>query len=176
MDDNNNTTNNQNRDLIFLKVEYQTNTFLGANQFHFNNIPLTNELPFEEIYIQPADFGSYTLKYTPTDEIVFDAPIHWLSYSYNYPVSLTPNAFPVSNESATFTLSNAVFFIPTLYYLEQEFIDTDFNYDEIWNAVKNLEITNQYVNQGAKVGFLFYTPGLGIFQPETAAWFVILYK
>ncbi|WP_130734557.1 hypothetical protein [Flavobacterium sp. J27] len=157
-------------------MDYQTKAFMGGNAFQFNNIPFTNSIPLEEIYIQPGDFGSYTLKYTPTDEIVFQGPIHWLSFSYNYPVSLTPSTFALSNNSAPITLSNAVFFIPTQYYLDSENINTNFDYQEIWDTVKNLEITNQYVNQGAKVGFLFYTPGLGFFQPETAAWFVILYK
>ena len=170
-------TNNNTRDLIFLKVDFQTNNFKGANVFQFNNIQFTSNIPFEANYIPPNNFfGNYTLKYIPTEEIVFDGTIRWLGFTYDYPVTSSANTFLTTNQNAIIDFSTAEYFLPTINELNAEGYNTNFNYQEIWDAVKNLEITNQYVSQNAKIGFLLYTPGLGIFQPDSACWFVILYK
>ena len=70
-----NAIQNPNRELSILKVDFLTHTFEGGNSFEFNNIAMTNTLPIEEIYVAPGDFGNYTLKFTPTDEVIFDGPI-----------------------------------------------------------------------------------------------------
>ena len=63
---------NPNRNLTILKVDFLTNTFEGGNIYTFNNVPMTNSLPLEETYVIPGDFGNYTLKYTPTNDVIFN--------------------------------------------------------------------------------------------------------
>ena len=53
---------------------------------------------------------------------------------------------------------------------------TNFDYASVWNSIKNLQVTNDCLNNNGKIGFVLYTPGLGLFQPENAYWLVILYQ
>ncbi len=162
------------RELIFLKVDYLTNTFLGGNIFTYSNLAMSANIPLLETYVQPVDFGSYTLTFTPTNEIVFDGPINWLGGAPNdIAVSYSANDFTTSTTSALIDFSNCQYFMPTENYVLND--GFSFDYQNVWDAVSNLDITNDIINNNGKVGFFLYTPGLGIFTPEKAQWFVILY-
>lgn len=162
------------RELIFLKVDYQTNTFLGGNIFTYPNLAMSTNIPLLETYVQPGDFGSYTLTFTPTNDIIFDGHIYWLGGAPNdIAVSYTANDFTTSASTASVNFNNCQYFMPTEDYVSQE--GYPINYQNVWNAVSNLEITNEVINDNGKVGFFLYTPGLGAFSPGYAQWFVILY-
>lgn len=170
-----NAIQNPNRELSILKVDFLTHTFKGGNSFEFNNIAMTNTLPIEEIYVAPGDFGSYTLKFTPTNEVIFDGPIAWMGGSYDLPLDYNPSDYETTTFNPTINLDEIEYFLPTADILAGEGY-TNFDYTSVWNSIKNLQVTNDCLNNNGKIGFVLYTPGLGLFQPENAYWLVILYK
>ena len=170
-----NAIQNPNRELSILKVDFLTQTFEGGNSFEFNNIAMTNTLPIEEIYVAPGDFGSYTLKFTPTNEVIFDGPIVWMGGSYDLPLDYNPSDYETTTFNPTINLDEIEYFLPTADILAGEGY-TNFDYTSVWNSIKNLQVTNDCLNNNGKIGFVLYTPGLGLFQPENAYWLVILYK
>ena len=170
-----NVIQNQNRELTILKVDFLTHTFEGGNSFEFNNIAMTNTLPIEEIYVAPSDFGNYTLKYTPTNEVIFDGPIAWMGGSYDLPLDFDSSDYETTTLNQSINLDEIEYFMPTADILAGEGY-TNFDYASVWNSIKNLQVTNDCLNNNGKIGFVLYTPGLGLFQPENAYWLVILYQ
>ena len=170
-----NVIQNQNRELTILKVDFLTHTFEGGNSFEFNNIAMTNSLPIEEIYVAPSDFGNYTLKYTPTNEVIFDGPIAWMGGSYDLPLDFDSSDYETTTLNPSINLDEIEYFMPTADVLAGEGY-TNFDYASVWNSIKNLQVTNDCLNNNGKIGFVLYTPGLGLFQPENAYWLVILYQ
>ena len=166
---------NPNRNLTILKVDFLTNTFEGGNIYTFNNVPMTNSLPLEETYVIPGDFGNYTLKYTPTNDVIFNGPISWLGGWYDLPLEYTVADFSTTTLNPTVNLNDIEYFLPTADILAYEGY-TNFDYTSVWDAVKNLQVTNDCLDNNGKIGFVLYTPGLGLFQPENAYWLVILYQ
>ena len=170
-----NVIQNPNRELTILKVDFLTHTFEGGNSFEFNNIAMTNTLPIEEIYVAPSDFGNYTLKYTPTNEVIFDGPIAWMGGSYDLPLDFDSSDYETTTLNPSINLDEIEYFMPTADILAGEGY-TNFDYASVWNSIKNLQVTNDCLNNNGKIGFVLYTPGLGLFQPENAYWLVILYQ
>ena len=136
---------------------------------------MTNSLPIEEIYVAPSDFGSYTLKFTPTNQVIFDGPIAWMGGSYDLPLDFNSSDYETTTLNPTINLDEIEYFLPTADILAGEGY-TNFDYTSVWNSIKNLQVTNDCLNNNGKIGFVLYTPGLGLFQPENAYWLVILYK
>ncbi len=174
-DSDDNVIQNQNRELTILKVDFLTHTFEGGNSFEFNNIAMTNTLPIEEIYVAPSDFGNYTLKYTPTNEVIFNGPIAWMGGSYDLPLDFDSSDYETTTLNPSINLDEIEYFMPTADILAGEGY-TNFDYASVWNSIKNLQVTNDCLNNNGKIGFVLYTPGLGLFQPENAYWLVILYQ
>ncbi len=170
-----NVIQNQNRELTILKVDFLTHTFEGGNSFEFNNIAMTNTLPIEEIYVAPSDFGNYTLKYTPTNEVIFDGPIAWMGGSYDLPLDFDSSDYETTTLNPSINLDEIEYFMPTADILAGEGY-TNFDYASVWNSIKNLQVTNDCLKNNGKIGFVLYTPELGLFQPENAYWLVILYQ
>jgi hypothetical protein len=54
--------------------------------------------------------------------------------------------------------------------------NTNYNYPEIFNAIRYLEIVNQYraSNPNATVKLFLYTPGVGIGDPSQWKWIFII--
>ncbi|TXI61023.1 MAG: hypothetical protein E6Q46_10180 [Flavobacterium sp.] len=170
-----NVIQNPNRELTILKVDFLTHTFEGGNSFEFNNIAMTNSLPIEETYLTLGDYGNYTLKYTPTSEVIFDGPITWMGGSYDLPLDFDSSDYETTTLNPTIDLDEIEYFLPTADVLADEGY-TNFDYTSVWNSIKNLQVTNDCLNNNGKIGFVLYTPAIGLFQPEVAYWLVILYK
>jgi len=168
-------TVDNNRKLTLLKVDYENHVLLGGNQFEFENVPMSATIPLDETYIAPSDFGNYSLTYTPTNQVIFDRPIAWLGGNFEYVTTISPDQFVITPTAAEINFDEIQYFMPTQNILAEEGVTT-FDFNAVWNAVKNLEITNQCVNSKGKIGFLLYTPGVGLFQPQNAIWVVILYQ
>ncbi|MCK6608503.1 MAG: hypothetical protein L6Q46_09415 [Flavobacterium sp.] len=174
-DGDDNVIQNPNRELTILKVDFLTHTFEGGNSFEFNNIAMTNSLPIEETYLTLGDYGNYTLKYTPTSEVIFDGPITWMGGSYDLPLDFDSSDYETTTLNPTIDLDEIEYFLPTADVLAGEGY-TNFDYTSVWNSIKNLQVTNDCLNNNGKIGFVLYTPAIGLFQPEVAYWLVILYK
>ena len=170
-----NVIQNTNRELTILKVDFLTNTFEGGNSFTFNDVAMSSSLPLEETYVPPSDFGNYTLKYTLTNEVIFNGPLSWLGGSYDLPLEYTADEFEITSLNPTINFNDIEYFLPTADIIADEGY-TSFDYTSVWDAIKRLQVTNDCLNNNGKIGFVLYTPGLGLFQPENAYWLVILYK
>lgn len=170
-------TPNASRELLMLRVDFETNQFKGGKLFHFEGVPMTPTIPLTETYLPPSDFGNYKLAFTPTGEVIFNGPVTWMGTSSEIatPDYSAPETYPVLPTNSAADLATAQYFTPTADIIASEGY-TSFNYETIWNAVSNLEIVHQFTAENAKVGFMLYTPGLGVFQPQHADWFIILYK
>jgi hypothetical protein len=177
-DDNNGTgTQDTTRELLFLKVNFTSNAFEGGKLYQFENIEMGNTIPFEEIVESPDDHGRYTLKYIPTGDVVFDGEVVWMGGHVEQEVPSqfdAPESYILLNSAATTNLDEAQYFMPTVYDGMVE--GTPVDVTAAWNAVSNLEIVHDYISEGAKVGVVLYTPALGLFDPEPARWFIVLYK
>lgn len=165
------------RELLFLKVNFTSNAFEGGKLYEFENVEMGNTIPFEEIVVSPDDYGRYTLKYTPTGDVVFDGEMVWMGGHVEQEVPSqfdAPGIYTLLNSAATTNLDEAQYFMPTVY--EGMIEETPVDVTAAWNAVSHLEIVHDYINEGAKVGIQLYTPALGVFDPEPARWFIVLYK
>ena len=136
---------------------------------------MTHTLPIEEIYVATSDFGNYTLKSAPTNEVIFDGPIGWMGGSYDLPLEFDSSDYETTTLNPTIDFNEIEYFLPTAEILAYEGY-TNFDYSSVWNAVKNLQVTNDCLDNNGKIGFFLYTPGVGVFQPENAYWLVMLYQ
>ena len=95
--------------------------------------------------------------------------------SYDLPLDYNSSDFETTTLNPSINLDEIEYFLPTVNILADEGY-TNFDYTSVWNSIKNLQVTNDCLNNNGKIGFVLYTPGLGLFQPENAYWLVILYQ
>jgi hypothetical protein len=154
--------------VLLLKVDYETNTFEGGNETVFPSstatFTVTNQV------IPPADFGNIKLFYSELNTKIFDGDIIWMGNGLIH--------FPTS-----FLSANQYNFINTLVPIADPVFEnvynpnnTNYNYPEIFNAIRYLEIVNQYraSNPNATVKLFLYTPGVGIGDPSQWKWIFII--
>lgn len=165
--DNLNNQAQQNK-VLLLKVDYQTNTFEGGNEFVFPN--QTSTFTVSNQYSPPADFGNIKLFYSELNAKLFDGDIIWMGEGQiHFPTSFLPaNQYNYIN---TFTaIPDPVF--------ENVFnpFGTTYNYSQIFDAIRYLEIVNNYRanNPTATAKLFLYTPGVGIGDPSKWKWIFIL--
>jgi hypothetical protein len=154
--------------VMLLKVDYETNTFEGGNETVFPSstatFTVTNQV------IPPGDFGNIKLFYSELNTKIFDGDIIWMGDGQIH--------FPTS-----FLSANQYNFINTLVLIADPVFEnvynpdnTNYNYSEIFNAIRYLEIVNQYraSNPNATVKLFLYTPGVGVGDPSQWKWIFII--
>jgi hypothetical protein len=154
--------------VMLLKVDYETNTFEGGNETVFPSstatFTVTNQV------IPPGDFGNIKLFYSELNTKIFDGDIIWMGNGQIH--------FPTS-----FLSANQYNFINTLVPIADPVFEnvynpdnTNYNYSEIFNAIRYLEIVNQYraSNPNATVKLFLYTPGVGVGDPTQWKWIFII--
>jgi hypothetical protein len=157
--------------VLLLKVDYLTHTFEGGKEFTFPN--QTNTFTIQTQYQAPSDFGGIKLYYQELNQQLFNGSIHWMGTgSILFPSdfqpagafavvqTLVPVAFPTSGFQNVFNPDNTVY-----------------NYQDVWSSIAYLQKTGDYgywqTNTIAPKIFL-YTPSVGIGDPATWKWIVIL--
>lgn len=161
----------QNSSIALLKIDYTTNIFEGGVVFQYPIATTASDsLPINVTYVDPGDFGGLTCTYSPTGDIIFDGSIIWSGTgNINFPTQFnSPSTFP---QSPPIPVPDTNEF-QILHYLSNEAID----YTSIWNAVSQLDIVNDYLLSGKKVGLFLYTPSVGAGNPAEYDWFIILNK
>lgn len=167
-DTDNNVINQNPNKVLLLKVDYETNTFEGGIETVFPSstatFTVTNQV------IPPADFGNIKLFYSELNTKIFDGDIIWMGTGQiHFPTSFLPaNQYNFLNTLVP--ISDPVF--ENVYNPD----NTNYNYPEIFNPIRYLEIVNQYraSNPNATVKLFLYTPGVGIGDPSLWKWIFII--
>ena len=158
----------QQNKVLLLKVDYQTNTFEGGNETIFQNS--TSTFTVTKQVIPPGDFGNIKLFYSELNAKIFDGDIIWMgSGQILFPTSFLP--------------ANHYLFLNTLVPIADPVFEnvynpnnTNYNYSEIFNSIRYLDIVNQYraSNPNATVKLFLYTPGVGFGDPSQFKWIFII--
>lgn len=157
--------------VLMLKVDYLTHTFEGGKEFTFPN--QTSTFTIQTQYQAPSDFGGIQLYYQELNQQLFNGTIHWMGTgSILFPTNfITASSFIKVETLVPIPLPAAGF---------QNFFNPDntiYNYQEVWNSIAYLQKTGDYgywqTNTVAPKIFL-YTPSVGIGDPATWKWIVIL--
>ncbi|MFM7018562.1 hypothetical protein [Flavobacterium sp.] len=154
--------------VLLLKVDYETNTFEGGNETTFPSS--TASFTLTKQVIPPGDFGNIKLFYSELNYKLFDGDIIWMGDGQiHFPTSFLP--------------ANQYIFLNTLVPIADPVFEnvynpdnTNYNYSEIFNAIRYLEIVNQYraSNPNATVKLFLYTPGVGVGDPSQWKWIFII--
>ena len=159
--------------IVLLQVDFMTNVFEGAKEQNFSsNISSSDTIPISIDYKAPGDFGSITLYYQPTSEMVFDGTIIWMGTGQiKYPENfISPEKF--SKLETSIDLPDISKFQTIFYNLHNQSID----YASIWSSINKLEIVADYLKSNKKIGLFLYTPSVGVGDPYEWDWFVIMNK
>ncbi|MDR1499174.1 MAG: hypothetical protein LBS34_02715 [Rickettsiales bacterium] len=157
--------------VLLLKIDYLTNTFVGGIEFQFPQ--RSDDFTIEPEYMPPGDFGYVKLKYKELDKILFDGAIHWMGRGeMKYPQKLLPaNKFKiVSTEDFVYPVNGFEdIFNPQ---------EIDLEYDNVWLTAQTLVKAREYLeaNPSQKVKLFLYTPSVGAGNPADWDWIIFLKK
>jgi len=158
--------------ILLLRVDYTTNTFEGGHeQILSKGITDSDSIPIIVNYDPPGDFGNIRLLYEPTSETIFNGSIIWMGTGkISYPESfMDPNKYS--------TLSNPID-LPDISRIQQfySYGNNQLDFSGIWESINDLEIVSEYLKSFKKITFFLYTPSVGLGDPNTWDWFVIMNK
>lgn len=166
-----------------LVVDYLSGEFEGGIQVPVNALRLgpRNPMPLDVIYEPPMDFGGIQIvdRYSGSD--IFRGSIVWAgSGRMHLPRQLAPpEVFPKSGSSAP-AMFRALMPINDPVLATNGFCRPQRSDEllEAWSSVSNLavfgELSERYGGI-APIGYLLYTPGVGIGDPADYKWVFIAY-
>jgi len=156
-------------EVLILKVDYTTNIFEGGQILRFPDKP-AETLTITYDYRPPGDFGDIKLYYDEIDELLFYGDIIWMGCGeILFPDTwMAPDEFLKNYKSV---------------YLQNGFLNVFPNFEieiteDVWNSVQCLEILQEFLasNPTQQVQYLFYTPSVGVGNPEDWKWILFLHK
>lgn len=175
-DEDNNNTNTlppvSGNKVLALKVDLLTNTFEGAKELEFEDL---DGFSIGVDYNAPGDFGDVTINYAEAQQPLFAGTIIWMGTGeISYPEFQPAGAFESSNGEAALPANEDFELIANG---EGEAAPwQSLEYDEIWDAIDNLDVVKAYrqQNPNAAVKLYLYTPSVGIGDPAEWDWIVFL--
>ena len=158
--------------VALLQVDFLTNTFEGGKELSF---PEANGFTISSVYHSPGDDGDITLKYKEVNQPLFAGTIFWMATgARQFPdtIDAAPNFATIQNAVAIPALSD----FKTVNYDEFAYYPENIDYAQLWNAIDNLKVVEQYraANPTAKVNLYLYTPSVGVGNPAEWDWIIIL--
>jgi hypothetical protein len=157
--------------VLLLKVDYLTNTFEGGKVFSYPN--QTNTFTIQTQYQAPSDFGGIQLYYQELNQQLFSGTIHWMGTgNILFPSDFQPASSFIKVETLVAIPLPASGFLNV--FNPQ---NTVYNYQEVWNSIAYLQKTGDYgywLNNTVAPKIFLYTPSVGIGDPATWKWIVIL--
>ena len=162
--------------LAVLIVDYSTYAFEGGNLSYY--APCAgcdaDSLPIEMVFRDTWDFALVRFTYTETGSTLFRAGITWHGRGQiEYPSRFEPpEAFCILPDEVEEPADPA---------RHQAYIRLDRDTllaktDSAWAAVTNLDIVHAFAADSFRVGYFFYTPTVGAFNPFVAKWVIFLYR
>lgn len=159
--------------ILLLKVDYMTYVFEGGKELSIStSISSSDTIPISVDYRPPGDFGSITLYYQPTNDMIFNGTIIWMGTGQiSFPSDFdSPNSF---SELESEIEKPVITRYQTIYY---DLNNQPIEFTNLWSAINRLEIVEDYLNGNKKIGLFLYTPSVGVGDPNEWDWFVILNK
>ncbi len=161
--------------LMLLKLDYQTNVLEGGTQIELASYDnYFDSIPLQVNYVEPADFGSLSVYYEPTNGLIFDGSIILDSLGQvNYPGSFFASGeFSVMDEPLP-AIDSTMFQL-----VHYELDGTPIDYTAIWEAVSNLMNVNVYrlTKVNSKIGLFLYAPNTETGDQSEWSWYLIFEK
>lgn len=161
--------------MMLLKVDYTTNTFLGGTQIELAPYENVNDsIPLQVNYIEPADFGSLSVYYQPTNGLLFNGSIILDSLGQvSYPTSFFSAADYSVLDEALAAIEDTTFQL-----VHYELDGTPIDYAGIWESVSNLQNVHFYrlTNPSSKIGLFLYAPNTETGDQSEWSWYLIFEK
>lgn len=155
--------------VLLLKVDYTTTDFEGGKEFTFSK--QTDDFTVITEYNSPGDFGDIKLFYSEINEMLFYGEIIWMGTGK----ILYPTDF-IKAEDFDIVLTEDLRFPEAGFDNIFNPINTIFDYDEIWMSVQHLVKVRKYLesNPDQIVKIFLYTPSVGVGDPETWKWIILM--
>ena len=174
-DENSNDNVKVSKMLMLLKVDYQTNVLEGGAHIELASYDnFFDSIPLQVNYVEPADFGSLSVYYEPTNGLIFDGSIILDSLGQvNYPASFFAGGeFSVMDEPLP-AIDSTMFQL-----VHYELDGTPIDYTAIWDAVSNLQNVNVYrlAKVNSKIGLFLYAPNTETGDQSEWSWYLIFEK
>lgn len=165
-----NTPIQQQNKILLLRIDYLTYQFEGAfEQTLSSPFAPFDSLPISNVFQSPGDFGNLKLFYQPNNELIFDGDIVWNGWGpINYPTSFSPPANYL-HTGLSLSLPDSSRFqnvFPQWHYPKLPL-------DSIWMNIGDLAIVKEYNASPKNIGFLLYTPSVGVGDPAQWDWFLV---
>ena len=155
--------------VLFLKVDYITNTFEGGKELIFSQNSSTFSV--SKLYVAPSDFGSLKLTYQEINQPLFNGTIIWMGLGQiNYPQNLLPASAFAMVPTNDMVMPSAGF--QNVFPESTQIV----NYNSPWQSVQMVQKVRQYLtsNPDGSVKIFLYTPGVGIGDPAYFKWIFML--
>ena len=154
--------------LLFI-VDYKTEELQAGATLEFEKISIDySNIPIDIDTDPPENDldGSVSLYYDPTQEKIFEGILN----TDGRPQVLHP---PVIAPSDFYEIENSLSF-PT--YTSLQDIDGPYSedFDDTWNAINNLGITEIFINNEAFIGRFLYKPSESV--SDNWKWIILLYR
>ncbi|MEI6090882.1 MAG: hypothetical protein WCR42_10550 [bacterium] len=155
--------------VLFLKVDYKTNTFEGGKELAFAKD--TETFTITNVYDPPGDLGSVKLMYSELNDTLFSGTIIWMGKGeMTYPKDLLPADQFQAVVTTDYVTPSAGF--------ENVFnpYEGTYDYDKVWSSVQSLVKVRQYLksNPNATVKLFLYQPSVGMGNPADWDWILFL--
>jgi len=159
--------------VILLKVDYMTYTFEGGHEQTLSGkLTSADTIPITIDFDPPGDFGNISLYYNPTGELIFDGSIVWMGTGkIKYPKTFRDSHKYIRlNDSISLPDTSKIQNIDT--YIHGIQLD----YPRIWDSIDDLLVVSEYLKSHKKIYLFLYQPSVGVGDPNTWDWFVIMNK
>jgi len=142
--------------VLLLLVDRTSMVFEGGKEFIF---PKSNDFTISTEYIDNGDFTYIKFYYEELNELIFDASMVFSGTgSISFPMDINSAESFDFTDTSTLPVSKPIFkFIK----FNGEIEDFTGNLTSTWDAVKNLQLVNEYIksNPNGKAYFFFYLAG-----------------
>ena len=161
--------------LAVLVLDFQTYAFEGGNLSYYRPCDgsCPDSLPFDAEFRNTWDFASVLFRHSVTGDTLFEASVIWMGHGrIKHPATFAPpDSFRVLDQEIDQPSDPERFqFYPRLGW--EELIART---DSAWVAVSALDITHCFAEEPFRVGYYFYAPTVGLFDPSVAKWIIFLY-
>jgi len=167
----NDISSNAPNQVLFLKVDYTTNTFQGGTILGFSKQTKTFSVVSD--YMPPGDVGRLTLIYKELDEKIFSGTINWAGLGkMDFPEKLEPaSSFKIDPLKTYWLPKNGYenLFNPS---------DSKLNYEKPWSAIQQLVKVREFLteNPDQKIKLFLYTPTVDKSNTQDWCWIIFLKK
>lgn len=171
-------------EMFLLKIDESTFKLEATKYYNFGIPPARRSIPLYLDYVETEYLAYITLTHKMTNQLVFNGtiwsgngaienpkPDEWRTDVEIYPQISTPVEAP-SLENVRLFLSERI----TNSVFDEVIEKAEDDFENIWNAVNNLEFVQAFMNENAKVGLLLYIPNKDVLNLKNAKWILILYK